>query len=39
MNIAGIAGLGMPHAYRNMGNGPARVLVLFTLGNFVRMKE
>jgi crotonobetainyl-CoA:carnitine CoA-transferase CaiB-like acyl-CoA transferase len=30
---------GVPHAYRNTGDGPVRMLVVFTPGNFVRMNE
>lgn len=30
---------GVPHAYRNIGNGPARILVIYTPGNFVAMTE
>lgn len=30
---------GVPHAYRIAGDGSARMLVLFTPGNFVRMNE
>lgn len=30
---------GVPHAYRNTGDGPARILVIYTPGNFVRMTE
>lgn len=30
---------GVPHAYRNIGDGPARMLVIYTPGNFVTMTE
>lgn len=30
---------GVPHGYRNIGNGPARMLVIYTPGNFVAMTE
>lgn len=30
---------GVPHAYRNIGDGSARMLVIYTPGNFVTMTE
>lgn len=30
---------GVPHAYRNTGDGPARILVVYTPGNFVNLSE
>lgn len=30
---------GVPHGYRNTGDGPARMLVMFMPGNFVCMSE
>ncbi len=30
---------GVPHAYRNVGDGPVRMLVIYQPGNFVTMTE
>lgn len=30
---------GIPHAYQNTGDGPARILVVYTPGNFIGMTE
>jgi mannose-6-phosphate isomerase-like protein (cupin superfamily) len=30
---------GVPHAYRNVGDGPAEILVIYRPGNFVSMTE